>query len=304
MKTGVLLVALGGPRERGEIPSFVARMAGRELPPAAVAAIVGRYDKIGGRSPLCDITDAQAKALEEALGAGFVCRAGFRHARPSIEDSIEAVLESGVERLVFLFMSPFWSSFGTGDQLETARTHIASRQLSAISVQPAVSFAHSWYDNPFFLAAWAQRIVEDAGGVSGDEFVLFSAHSLPERLAQEPYRAQIERTVDAVAGRLSLKNRALGWQSIPTGAREPWIGPTVEDAMERVAGQSVRKMVQVPIGFTADHIETLFDIDIAHRAHAERLGVLWRRVPSLNDYPPFVRALAQIVDDALGEPGT
>ncbi|MBI5526972.1 MAG: ferrochelatase [Deltaproteobacteria bacterium] len=302
MKTGVLLVTLGGPRERGEIPAFVRNMTGRELPPPPLKAITAHYDEIGGRSPLCDITEAQSASLQETLGEGFVCRAAFRHAKPSIEDGIDEIVETGALRLVFLSMSPFWSSFTTGDQIDTARAHLFSLQPEACSLKPVVFPVHSWCDNPFFLAAWAQAIQEDSGGIARDEVVLFSVHSLPERLSEEPYREQIERTAGAVAARLSLREWSLGWQSIPASAREPWIGPSVEEVMEHLAKEGARKVVQVPLGFTADHIETLYDIDIAHRSHAKEIGIEWRRVPSLNVYPPFIRALAQIVDEALARP--
>jgi ferrochelatase len=295
MNAGVLLVSLGGPRTRGEVPVFLRKFTGRELPPAVMQEISARYDLIGGRSPLDPITEEQAAALQGQLGEGFRCAAAFRHSEPSIERQIDAMRGFGVTTLVFLVVSPYYASVTTGNHLSHAKAHLAQAGWDCDFL-----FVHSWCDSPFFLSAWADKI--SAEGLDPGATYLFSAHSLPARLSDEPYRAQIERTADAIAARLSLPHWALGWQSVPTGAREPWIGPQVEEVMDRLRAEGVRKVVQVPIGFTADHIESLYDLDILHRQHAEKIGLEWHRVFSLNAYPPFVRALAQVVDDAIAHP--
>lgn len=295
MTTGVLLVTLGGPRTRDEVPLFLRRFTGRELPPPVMQDATHRYDLIGGRSPLGPITEGQAAALEEQLGDGFFCAAAFRHSEPSLEAQIDAMRGRGVKTLVLLVTSPFYASVTTGGYFAHARTHLAGAGWPADFL-----FVHSWCDNPFFLSAWADKIHEEWFDPAAT--YLFSAHSLPARLEAEPYKAQVERTAADIARRLGLARWALGWQSVPTGAREPWIGPTVEEVMEGLFAKGARKVVQVPIGFTADHIESLYDIDILHRQHAEALGLEWHRVFSLNAYPPFIRALAQVVDEALAHP--
>ena len=295
MNTGVLLVTLGGPRTRGEVPLFLRKFTGRELPPPVLQEVAHRYELIGGRSPLDAITEEQATALHTQLGDGFLCAAAFRHSEPSIEAQIHAMRDFGVTRLVFLVTSPFHASVTTGTYLAHAKAVLAGAGWDADFL-----FVHSWHDNPFFLSAWAEKIAGER--LDPGATYLFSAHSLPGRLGGEPYRAQIEAAAAAIAARLSLNYWTLGWQSVPAGAREPWIGPQVEEVLDVLARQRVRNVIQVPVGFTADHIETLYDIDILHREHAEKLGLEWRRIFSLNAYPPFVRALAQIVDDALGHP--
>ena len=295
MNTGVLLVTLGGPRTRDEVPVFIRRFTGRDLPPPVMQEIVHRYDLIGGRSPLDPITEEQAAALQSQLGAEFLCSAAFRHSEPSLEVQIDAMRGFGVKRLVLLMASPFFSSVTTGGYIAHAKAHLAGAGWDADFL-----FVHGWCDSPFFLSAWAEKIhgeLLDPGAT-----YLFSAHSVPARLSAEPYVAQIERTAAGIAARLELDHWALGWQSVPAGAREPWVGPTVEEVMDGLAQKGVRKVVQVPIGFTADHIETLYDLDILHRQHAEQRGLEWHRVFSLNSYPPFIRALVQIVDDALARP--
>ncbi len=118
------------------------------------------------------------------------------------------------------------------------------------------------------------------------------------RYAGEPYRQQIEETVALVASRAGIGNHALGWQSIPTNAAEPWMTPTVEERIDAIAAAGFKRLVQVPIGFTADHIETLYDIDITHRQYALGKGLSFRRIPSLNAGAAFIKALKEIVTKA------
>ena len=262
MTTGVLLVTLGGPRTRDEVPVFLRKFAGRELPPPVMQEVLHRYDLIGGRSPLDPITEAGGRP--RSAGADFLGAASGT--RASIEAQIDAMRGFGVKKLVLLVTSPFFASVTTGGYLAQARTHLAGAGWDAEYL-----FVHSWCDSPFFLSAWADKIHEER--VDHAATYLFSAHSLPSRLEAEPYKAQVGRTAADIAARLGLARWALGWQSVPTGAREPWIGPSVEEAMDGLKARGVRKVVQFPIGFTADHIESLYDVDILPRQHAQSLGL-------------------------------
>jgi ferrochelatase len=294
--TGVLLVTLGGPRTRDEVPVFLKRFTGRDLPPPALRAVVERYDRIGGCSPLDTITERQAAALETLLDDGTVCRAAFRHSDPSIAMQLAALRELGVKRLVLLVTSPFFASVTTGNYLAHAKQVLAESGWGVEAL-----FVHSWHAEPLFVAAWSERIAREA--LLADARWIFSAHSLPERLAAEPYRGQIEAACAAIASRLSLDRWTLGWQSVPGGAREPWLGPAVEEVLDGLArDDAARPVVQVPVGFTADHIETLYDIDVLHREHAAKLGLPWRRISSLNADPSFIRMLAQVLAGALAHP--
>ena len=288
MKTGVILVTLGGPRSLGEIPEFIKHLIGRELPPPAMKAVIERYRLIGGFSPLARITEEQAKALGEALGEGYLCVPAFRHSRPFIEDVLEHLAMVGPARILVLLLSPFYASVTTGNYIDVAKSHIEKQSLSV-----PVDFIHSWYKEPLFIESWVEAIRSD----SFDEqaFYLFSAHSLPMKFSGEPYRRQIEETVALVASRAGIRNHALGWQSIPNHAAEPWITPTVEEKIDAIASACFKGIIQVPIGFTADHIETLYDIDITHRQYALERGLSFRRIPSLNAGEPFIKALKEVV---------
>lgn len=293
--TGVLLFTTGGPRTREEIPGFLRRYLGREVPPPALGAIVERYDLIGGFSPLNEITERQAAALESRLGAGFLCRAGFRHSEPSMAVQLDGLRSAGVDRLVLLAASPFFTSVTTGDQLAHAR-----RALEESGWGVDALYVHSWCSEPLFLEAWAAKIPE--AGAAPDAGYVFAAHSLPQRLAGEAYAGQIEAAGDVIGRRLGAACWTVGWQSVPANAREPWLGPPVQEVLDIFAREGLRQVVEVPLGFTADHVETLYDIDIVHRRHAEGLGLDWRRAASLNDDPRFVGALAKVVETALATP--
>ena len=292
MKTAVILVTLGGPRSPEEIPEFIKHFIGRELPPPAMKAIIERYRLIGGFSPLARITEEQAAALGEALGEDYLCVPAFRHSRPFIEDVLETTAAWGPARIIVLLLSPYYTSVTTGNYIDVAKKHIEKRSLPV-----PVDFIHSWYQEPLFIESWVEQVRRD----SFDEqaFYLFSAHSLPMKFSAEPYRRQIEETVALVASRAGIQNHALGWQSIPSNVQEPWITPTVEEKIEAIAAAGFKRIIQVPIGFTADHIETLYDIDIIHRQCAVEKGLFFRRIASLNAGAPFINALKKVVTHNL-----
>ena len=292
MKTAVILVTLGGPRSPEEIPEFIKHFIGRELPPPAMKAIIERYRLIGGFSPLARITEEQAAALGEALGEDYLCVPAFRHSRPFIEDVLETTAAWGPARIIVLLLSPYYTSVTTGNYIDVAKKHIEKRSLPV-----PVDFIHSWYQEPLFIESWVEQVRRD----SFDEqaFYLFSAHSLPMKFSAEPYRRQIEETVALVASRAGIQNHALGWQSIPNNMQEPWITPTVEEKIEAIAAAGFKRIIQVPIGFTADHIETLYDIDIIHRQCAVEKGLSFRRIASLNAGAPFINALKKVVTHNL-----
>ena len=296
MRTGVLFMTIGGPRTIEAVPDFIRRFTGRELPQPVMNAIIERYTLIGGCSPLPRITEEQASAVNALLGNDHICRAAFRYSQPFIGECIDGLISNGADRLIFLLLSHFYTSVTTGNYMTEAREHLRSiadtRKTLAI---------HSWHAEPSFIKCWTDKIRTECPEANNVHFI-FSAHSLPEKYLSEPYKQQIEDTVKAIAEAVPLEQYTLGWQSIPGQAREPWIGPTVETVIDGLAGSGIRTIVQVPVGFTADHIETLYDIDITHKQYAESKGFTFRRVSSLNTDPAFIRMLAGLVKHSKGEP--
>ncbi len=288
MKTGVILATLGGPRSLDEVPEFINGFTGRDLPPPAMKAIIERYRRIGGFSPLTRITEEQAQILNGFLGEEYLCLAAFRYSDPSIENALNSLALSAVAEILFLSLSPFYTSATTGNYINAAKA-----QMAGISSSLPVRFIHSWYREPLFIKSWVEKIKRES--FAGQSFYLFSAHSLPMKLASEPYRAQIEETVALIIAETGIKHYAIAWQSIPINMTEPWITPSVEEKIDDIASAGFKSLVQVPIGFTADHIETLYDIDITHRQYAEGRGLAFRRISSLNADITFIGALKEIV---------
>jgi protoporphyrin/coproporphyrin ferrochelatase len=269
-------------------------LTGRQLPPAAEQQAVERYRLIGGCSPLPAMAEEHARLLAAAMGGQLPVRPAFRYSHPSIEESIGECRGENVERILFLIMTPFYTSRTVGNYIATAEGYLRS-----LSYHPDVLFIHSWYKEPLFIECWMRKLKEEAS--FADAFYLFSAHSLPKALADEPYKTQIEEIVEMLARALRLSHYGLGWQSVPVSATEPWIGPTVETILDEVAGKQCRAVVQVPIGFVTDHMETLYDIDIVHKTYAAAKGLSHRRVACLNTDPLFIETLKRIASRALQE---
>jgi ferrochelatase len=304
-------MAYGGPASLDGVEAFLRDVrGGRETPRELVAEVRRRYATIGGRSPLGDITRAQAAALEAALraepGAGtgsppvrvFV---GMRHAEPRIAAAVREVVAGGWRRLVALCLAPHYSRLSIGAYLARLDEALAAAGggLEAVRVE-------SWHDHPGFLAAVAEKVVEALGrsaAVAGAH-VLFTAHSLPARIvaAGDPYDAQLRATAAAVAERAAARlGRPLDWtfcyQSAAAGAVD-WLGPSIEDEIPRLAAAGHRRLLACPVGFVADHVEVLYDLDVEARARARELGLRLERTESLNASPAFIEALADVVHAA------
>jgi ferrochelatase len=296
-KTAVILIALGGPRTLEEVGPFMAAFIGRPAPPPVVAAVVERYKLIGNRSPLPEWVREQAAALERELGDGFRVYEGFRHSEPLVADSFNQAMLNGAQRVIALSMSPYATEVTTGSYRRSCEI------LGSGSARPF--FIASWHDEPLFIQAWQERVsqgLERFLAVDRKEVaVIFTSHSIPVRYidAGDPYRHQVEETVKLVAEGLGISSAYVAWQSKGARATEPWIEPEVEPTLERIAQEGFRSVLEVPIGFTCDHLETLYDIDIVHRKYAGKLGLTFERAESLNTSPLFIKALASVILKSL-----
>jgi ferrochelatase len=295
--TAIILIALGGPRSLDEVGPFMTAFMGRPAPPPVVSAITERYKLIGGKSPLPEIVQAQADALEKELGQGYRVYEGFRYSSPSIGGAFEKAVLEGANRVIGLSMSPY----------ETIVTTGVYRAVFDQLASPGVStkFIASWHDNPHFIAAWNERVFDGLKrfrpGEQRHVVVIFTSHSIPVRYiaAGDPYQRQIEETIGLVVNSLDLKLWRTAWQSKGARATEPWIEPEVEPTLDKIAQEGYRAVLEVPIGFTCDHMETLYDIEVVHRAHARKYGFDFERAESLNTSPLFITALADVVKQNL-----
>jgi ferrochelatase len=280
----VVLMAYGSPSSTEDIRPYLEDVReGRRVSDEAVEELAERYRRIGGRSPLDEVTDAQRAGLERELGLPVYV--GMKHWRPRIAEAVEAALSDGAARIVGLVLAPHYSRLSIGGYFERLEQALDGR-AELVSIE-------SWHDHGPFLDVLADRVR------GADAWVVFTAHSLPERILAEgdPYRDQLLETSRLVAERARLKRWSFAFQSASrTG--EPWLGPDVLEELKRLSHDGVRKVLVAPLGFVSDHLEILWDLDVEARGHAEELGIELARIESLNDDPAFVQALASLVESA------
>jgi protoporphyrin/coproporphyrin ferrochelatase len=283
----VVLMAYGSPSSAEEVRPYLEDVrGGRPVSDEAVAELAERYRRIGGRSPLDEATEAQRAALERELGLPVFV--GMKHWRPRIAEAVEAALAGGATRVVGLVLAPHYSRMSVGEYRE--------RLEGALGGRAELVLVESWHDDPAFVAVLAERLR------GTDAWVVFTAHSLPERILADgdPYREQLLETSRLVAERAGLERWSFAFQSA-SATGEPWLGPDVLDELERLAADGVRKVLVAPVGFVSDHLEILWDLDVEAREKADELGLDLARIESLNDDPAFIRALAGIVRRAREE---
>ena len=277
-------MAYGSPERPEDIPAYFSDIrGGRPVRQEAVDELVERYRRIGGSSPLNRITEAQRAGLEEATGLPVYV--GMKHWEPWIHDAVERALADGAERLVGLVLAPHYSRLSIGgyrDRLE-----------AALDGRAELAFVESWHDHEPYVEVLADRVR------GTDAHVVFTAHSLPERIVAEgdPYRDQLLETSALVAERASVSEWSFAFQSeSPTG--EPWLGPDILVELETLHERGVGKVLVAPVGFVCDHLEILWDLDVEAREKAAELGLELDRIESLNADPEFIDALVALVKKA------
>ncbi|HKC40572.1 MAG TPA: ferrochelatase [Gemmatimonadales bacterium] len=290
----VLLMAYGGPASLDDVEPYLQDVrGGRPTSPELLREIRDRYARIGGRSPILELTRAQAAAVERALGAAFQVYMGMRHWHPYIRDVMDEIARAGHRRVVGVVMAPHYSALSVGAY--------EKKLLEAAGSRLDTALVRSWGDHPRFLDAVADRVAQALQRFPSPSAVqvIFTAHSLPERIvaAGDPYAEELRVSAAAVAARRGLKDWRFAYQS--AGATtDPWLGPDAGDVITELAGAGRKAFLLVPIGFVCDHVEILYDIDVEYRALAERLGVDLERTASLNDDEGLVAAVADVVRTA------
>jgi ferrochelatase len=288
VSTAVVLMAYGSPERVEDIRPYLEDIReGRPVSDAAVEELTERYRRIGGRSPLDEITERQRAALERELNVPV--HVGMKHWRPRIADAVEAALAGGVDTIVGLVLAPHYSELSIAGYRERLQRAIARRA--------ELRFVESWHDHEPFLDVLAERVRRS------DAHVVFTAHSLPERILElrDPYKEQLLETSELVAERAGLERWSFAFQSAsPTG--EPWLGPDILEELDELHSRGVESVLVCPVGFVSDHLEILWDIDVEARERASELGLELDRIESLNDDPAFIAALAALVRQALRLP--
>ncbi|MEE8229756.1 MAG: ferrochelatase [candidate division NC10 bacterium] len=299
---GALLMAYGTPRSLEEVGAYFTHIRrGRTPSEDEVEELKERYRAIGGMSPLSAITEAQAKGLQEILDRRAPGRLqvylAMKHTPPFIPEIVERLIADGIREVVALVLAPHESRMIIDDYMRYAR--------DILEAQPGVKthVIRSWHLNPNYLSCLERRIHRELATFPrpGAEhaLVLFTAHSLPEKILarQDPYPTRLEETARALAKGLSLPHWRRAYQSAGKTSFA-WLGPDLLEVLEDLEAEGHSQVLVVPIGFVADHLEVLYDIDIEAQEKARELGLTLRRTESLNTDPEFLKGLAEEVVQA------
>ncbi len=302
-RVGVLVMAHGTPESPAGIPAFYTRIR-RGNPPSAeqLGDLRRRYEAIGGTSPLARHTRAQVDGLRRELDLGspgrYVVAFGAKHTEPSIETAAVELAEAGASPVIGLVLTPHPSTAGSGEYLRRAAESLAGTGASP----PFVAVDH-WYESPAFVQVLAEGVRTSLAAIAdrapGRCVVVFTAHSVPRRVVAggDRYPEHVERSASLVAESARVGDWRVAWQSAGR-TPEPWVGPDLSETLRGLPSEGVSSVVVCPVGFVADHLEVLYDLDIEARALAEEAGLVFARTPSVNDDRRFLRALADIVRDA------
>jgi ferrochelatase len=285
-RAGVLLMAHGTPSSLDEMPEYLRLVRGGRPPSdELVREMRDNYAAIGGRSPLTDLTEAQAAALRQRLGGDIPVAVGMRNWHPFIKDALQQLADAGVTRVVGIPMAPQFSTLSVQKYIEAATAALpAGVQFEAVQ---------SYHTHPLLLDAFAARVRE--AQPKPDELVIFTAHALPVRVieAGDTYATEVAETAAGVAARAGITTYVQAFQSAGR-TPEPWIGPELPNVIDDRSA-TVRKFLVVPIGFVCDHTEILFDIDVQAAQVAREFATTLRRTESLNSSPLFISVLEDLV---------
>ena len=307
-KQAVLLLAHGTPETVEDIPEYLRNVvSGRPMPEHVIEEIKHRYSLIG-RSPLTEITLEQGKLVEAELameGVDTQVYVGMRNWKPYIPDVVRKMRADGVEEVAVLCLAP-----------QNSRTSVGlyKRAVQAEAGSLKIDFTEGWADDPLLADAFAERLgaaeQKLAAETGGPVPVLFTAHSVPTRTVQpeerpsgprlwpgegaDSYAEDARKTAEMVAARVpEIPKWWFAFQS-QGASGGPWIGPTVEDTLTSIAGEGVKALLLQPIGFLCDHVEILYDVDIAFKSYAKGLGVRLERPESLNASLTLARAVSAL----------
>ncbi|MDF9842203.1 MULTISPECIES: ferrochelatase [unclassified Paenibacillus] len=307
-KIGVLVMSYGTPESLDGVEAYYTHIRRGHAPTAEqLKELKDRYEAIvGGVFPLRENTNRQVEALQEALNKSggdveYVCYQGLKHAKPFIEDGVEEMVRDGINYAVGVVLAPHYSVMSVG-------TYIKRAKEKAEACGITMEFVESYHLHPELIDVLSRRVsakldqFEETGAVRGDVRVLFSAHSLPERILAmgDPYVDQLLATSQAIAEQTNVTNWQFTWQSAGRTA-EPWLGPDILDTMRELAKNEVKYVLSAPIGFVSDHLEVLYDLDIEAQALASELDLRLMRIESLNSDPAYMSVLSDVVRAKAGE---
>jgi ferrochelatase len=300
MTIGVLVMAYGGPNNLDEVEPYLLDVRGfRPTAPQIVQEVRERYQAIGGRSPILERTQAQADALEAALNVGhasrgnlpYKCFAGMRHWHPYIKEALAEMANTGISRAVGLVMAPHYSRMSIGAYF---------KRVEEAQLPVEIARIESWHLLPGYLDALAGHVraalEKFPADIRADAPILFTAHSLPQRILEwgDPYPDELRATVAGVMARLGPHPHEFAFQSAAM-TPDPWLGPDAGQVISRLHAEGKKHVLIAPVGFVCEHVEILYDVDIAFKRQAELLGMQLERIEMLNTAPKMIDGLAEWV---------
>lgn len=291
-KIAVILLAFGGPTSPEEVVPFIRNVTGGKISEDKISEVAERYKKIGGKSPLLEITQKQAKALEIELNKNdenFSVFVGMLHWRPFIADTVKLIASKNIERIIAIPMAPHYSRASTEHYLNDF-----TKAVSQLNKKIGYVFVKSFHNEPLFIKSLCELIRPNK---NKDTEIIFTAHNIPKKFIEEgdPYLLQIKETIGAILNNIGQTKWHLAFQS-KGASRADWLEPDVSTVLEKIADSNKKDVLLVPIVFVCDHIETLYDIDILYKNEAIKLGLNFRRTPSLNTNPTFIKLLEELVE--------
>lgn len=297
---GILVMAYGSPDTTDDVEAYYTHIRrGRKPSPEQVAELIARYEAIGG-SPLNEITFKIAGEIEHRLASEGKVKAyvGMKHWHPYIDATVRKMAEEGIRQAVALALAPQYSKMSVEGYLEAARGEAAKVGIELAEVR-------SWHLEPLYIEALAAKLAEARArfpeGVQRVR-VLFTAHSLPERILEwnDPYPVQLDETCRAVASAATVDDWSFAYQSA-SQTHEPWLGPDILDVLDELKAGGYQGVLVCPVGFVTDHLEILYDIDIEAKGRADELGLHLERTASLHTDGRFIDALAKVVRAHAGK---
>lgn len=300
-KMGLLVMAYGTPYQPADLERFYTHIRhGRKPSKEMIEELKNRYEAIGGISPLANITVNQAEKLVEHLNQQqdefeFKMYLGLKHIEPFIEDAVKKMKDDGIEEAVSIVLAPHFSALSVKSYNERVKEEAGN--LGG----PRFHTIESWYNEPKFIAYWTEKINQIFEQMPinerEDAMLIFSAHSLPERIIQsdDPYPRQLQETADLIAESAGIEHYTVGWQSAGK-TPVPWLGPDVADLTRTLfRDHPYKAFVYVPVGFVCDHLEVLYDNDIECKKVTDELGVSYYRPEMPNAKPEFIDALSTVI---------
>jgi ferrochelatase len=305
-RAAVFFIGFGGPEKREDILPFLEIVTrGRGIPKERLAEVAHHYEVIGGVSPINAITRRQVQSLEKELGTrgpGLRVYLGQRNWHPFLDATLRQMADDGITRAIGFPAAAHrceasWERYLNA--VEEARKKIGP-------TAPVMDYVGPWFDHPLFIEAIAERIVGAdprvrppfrAGAGACPYPWIFTAHSIPTPMAAASrYVQELERTAELVAQRFGQTNWTLAYSSRSGRPQDPWLEPDVSDAIRAEAKRGVRDVLLIPIGFIADHVEVLYDLDVEAKEAADKAGVRLHRAQTVGDHPLFVRMMADVIE--------